>query len=130
MIKKSTAIAIFLLAVFPANSQNPSEFNKVSSADVLDQLEAAMLMNELRDRSPQHTVTLVKKIIALNKMQLQDAEKREYDKKNPGKKSPLEGLVNTERSFYELRNSICKDFSGILVDLDGQVKPGCDQSAK
>jgi hypothetical protein len=126
MSKRTFGIAMILLTVFPGSSQKVPEFSRVSSADLLDQLEAAMLMNELQKRPAANTVLLVKEIIMLNKMQLQDVENREYDSQHPGQKSPLGGLGDLKKPFYDLRNHICKSFDGILVDLDGHLRTGCD----
>jgi hypothetical protein len=130
-MRKLTFVLVFIAftGAFPANVQQ-TEFVRVSSKDVIDQLDAAILMDELQNRSPRDTVLLVKEIITLNKLQILDAEQREYDSKHPGPKSPLAKLGDLREPFYELRNGICKDFSGILVDLDGQIKSGCDKSAK
>lgn len=123
-------VAMMLLIPFPTKSQKGPEFKKVSSADVVAQIEAAILANELQKRSPEDTVRLVKEITLLNKMQIQNAEMPEYHKIPPNTKPSLEGLIDTKKAFYELRNHICQSFSGILVDLDGEVKPGCSNSVK
>jgi hypothetical protein len=129
-MKTKFLIALLLLTASFANPQKSEDFRRVSGKDVLDQLDAAILMNELQKRPTEDTVLLVKQIIALNKIQLQDAENRQYDSQHPGQKSPLGGLGDLKKPFYDLRGQICKSFSGVLVDLDGQLKPGCDQSGK
>lgn len=123
MTKRFLIVALFFFPLL-ANPQKSEDFRRVSGKEVLDQLEAAILMNELQKRPAEDTVSLVKEIIALNKMQLQNAEQREYDAQHPNKKSPLADLGDLRKPFYDLRQSICKDFSGILVDLDGRAKTG------
>ena len=119
------AALAFLAIACAASPQVAPEFNRVSGKDVLEQLDVAILGYEIQKKSPEQTLYLVKRLIMLNKMQIQAAEGREYDAQHPNqKKSPLAALGDLRQPFYDLRGSVCKDYDGILVDFDGQVKAG------
>jgi hypothetical protein len=123
---KKILIAVILLAmVCTASPQGSEEFNRVSGKDVVEQLDVAILGYEIQHKSPEQTLNLVKRLVMLNKMQIQATESREYDAQHPNqKKSPLAELGDLKKPFYDLRESICKDYDGVLVDFDGRTKTG------
>lgn len=121
-MKKALTISILFLSVCVASTQD-SGVRKVSGKDVIEQLDVAILGYEIQHKSPEQTLYLVKRLVMLNKMQIQAAEDREYDIQHPDqKKSPLAELGDLKQPFYDLRKSVCKDYDGILVDFDGQTK--------
>jgi len=124
-MRKALTVFMLVIIVCTASPQGTQEFNRVSGKDVLEQLDVAIVGYEIQKKSPEQTLYLVKRLIMLNKMQIQAAEGREYDAQHPNeKKSPLAALGDLRQPFYDLRGSICKDYDGILVDFDGQVKTG------
>jgi hypothetical protein len=113
-------IAAFLFA-WPMSSQNACPVSpNVKTTDVLSQLDAVILSGSLNKKTPEETLSLVESMLTLNKLQIDIAGLRDSEKN--GKPALFGSAADYNQTFYNLRASVCKRYSGMVVDLDGTLR--------
>jgi len=113
----AVSVAIFVLPLASAQQDKPRQ---VTAFDALDQIQTLLTMDEIEKRPANDTLWVVKQMVMLNNLQISHYELVT----NPPNSGPVGlGLQQTEESFRNLRESLCKQRPNLkFMTLEGRVK--------
>jgi hypothetical protein len=114
-------VVLVLSGLFVTRGQDSAKPNAVSSKDVLTQIDVVLSSGELKKSAPAVTLRIVKEVTHLNQLQIDLVWQRASVASDP-KSMSAAFLPGTEKAFKDLRESVCKDQPGMIVDGDGKLE--------
>ena len=107
-------------AIAKSTAGDTNKSSPVSGKDVLTQMESILLNDSFAKAPAERTLSTINKAVLLNKLQTSIAEAKIGQSKQ---NSMGEAFIEEgEKKFRDLREAVCKDYPGMVVDLDGQLK--------
>jgi hypothetical protein len=120
-LKIGILAALTLSCLYVIDEQDASQPATVSAKDVLMQIDVVLSSGELKKSSPAVTLRIVKEVAHLNQLQIDLVWERATAVSDP-KSMAAAFLPGTEKTFQDLRETVCKDQPGMIVNGDGKLE--------
>jgi hypothetical protein len=120
-LKIGISLALVLSCLYVIDGQEGLKPGTVNAKDVLTQIDVVLSSGELKESAPAVTLRIVKEVTHLNQLQIDLVWHRASAASDP-KSISAAFLPGTEKAFKDLRESVCRDQPGMVVNGDGKLE--------